>query len=160
MKPCMLTRVGLLSFLAPSRSTTPSIHPTPSHMKPFIRFFFRTLRIVLGPVMLLKERLSRPAALVRSADRQAEVDSQCKDLVLYQFKTCPFCIKVRHEMHRLSLPIVRLDAQHDTLNRTALLQGSGAAKVPCLRITSANGSVHWLTESGAIIDHLRGRFAV
>ncbi|MBT9457480.1 MAG: glutathione S-transferase N-terminal domain-containing protein [Burkholderiaceae bacterium] len=129
-------------------------------MKPLIRFFFRTLRIVLGPVMLLKERLSRPAALQRSADRQAEVDSQCKDLALYQFKTCPFCIKVRQEMHRLSLPIVRLDAQHDAQNRTALLQGSGAAKVPCLKITNANGSVQWLTESGAIIDHLRGRFAV
>ncbi|TDP74090.1 glutathione S-transferase N-terminal domain-containing protein [Roseateles toxinivorans] len=129
-------------------------------MKPLIRFFFRTLRILLGPVMLMKERLSRPAALRRSAEQQAEVDSQCNGLVLYQFKTCPFCIKVRQEMHRLSLPIARLDAQHDALNRTALLQGSGAAKVPCLKITSADGSVQWLTESGAIIDHLRGRFAV
>lgn len=129
-------------------------------MKPLIRLFFRTLRILLGPVMLLKERLSRPAGLVRSADRQDEVDSQCKDLALYQFKTCPFCIKVRQEIHRLSLPIVRLDAQHDAQNRSALLQGSGAAKVPCLKITNANGSVQWLTESGAIIAHLRGRFAV
>ena len=30
-------------------------------MKIFIRYFFKTLRIVLGPFMLLKERLQRPA---------------------------------------------------------------------------------------------------
>ena len=128
-------------------------------MKPAIRLFFRTLRILLGPIMLLKERLSRPAALQRATARQAEVDRQCQELALYQFRTCPFCIKVRQEMHRLSLPIVRLDAQHDSLNRTALLKGSGAAKVPCLKITSASGSVQWLTDSGTIIDYLRGRFA-
>lgn len=129
-------------------------------MKPLIRLFFRTLRSLLGPVMLLKERLSRPASLQRPAKQQAEVDRQCKDLALYQFKTCPFCIKVRQEMHRLSLPITQFDAQHEIQNRTALLQGSGAAKVPCLKITHTNGSVRWLSDSGAIIDYLRGRFAV
>lgn len=128
-------------------------------MKPLIRLFFRTLRIVLGPVMLLKERLTRPAALQRSAERQAEVDAQCAGLALYQFKTCPFCIKVRREMDTLALPIARLDAQHDAQHRAALLQGSGATKVPCLRITDAYGSVQWLSESGAIVDYLRGRFA-
>ncbi|MBT9494262.1 MAG: glutathione S-transferase N-terminal domain-containing protein [Paucibacter sp.] len=129
-------------------------------MKPLIRFFFRTLRTLLGPIMLLKERLTRPAALQRSAERQAEVDAQCASLALYQFKTCPFCIKVRREMDALALPIARLDAQHDESNRAALLQGSGATKVPCLRITGADGSVQWLSESGAIVDYLRGRFAV
>ena len=64
-------------------------------MKPLIRLFFRTLRILLGPVMLLKERLSRPTALRRAAEQQASVDRQCEGLALYQFKTCPFCIKVR-----------------------------------------------------------------
>jgi len=78
----------------------------------------------------------------------------------YQFKTCPFCIKVRQEMHRLALPIVRLDAQHDAQHRATLQQGSGASKVPCLKVTDASGSAVWLTESGAIIDYLRGRFAV
>ncbi len=128
-------------------------------MKPFIRLFFRTLRVLLGPVMLLKERLTRPAAVQRSAAQQAEVDRQCKDLTLYQFQTCPFCIKVRQEMHRLALPITRLDAQHEAQTRADLQQGSGAAKVPCLKIIHANGSVQWLGNSGAIIEYLRGRFA-
>ncbi len=81
-------------------------------MKTVIRLFFRTLRLVLGPFMLLWERLSRPAGLVRPPAQQAEVDQQCRNLVLYQFSTCPFCIKVRQEMHRLSLTIERRDAQH------------------------------------------------
>jgi glutaredoxin len=128
-------------------------------MKPIIRLFFRTLRTLLGPIMLLKERLTRPASLQRSAERQAEVDAQCASLALFQFKTCPFCIKVRREMDALALPITRLDAQHDEGHRAALLLGSGATKVPCLRITANDGSVQWLGESGAIVDYLRGRFA-
>ncbi len=130
-------------------------------MKPLIRLFFRTLRTLLGPLMLLKERLSRPAALQRSAQQQAEVDRQCASLALYQFTTCPFCIKVRQEMHRLSLPIQRLDAQHEARHRADLQQGAGATKVPCLKISDeTNGTtVQWLSESGSIIAYLRGRFA-
>ncbi|ALT78090.1 glutathione S-transferase N-terminal domain-containing protein [Paucibacter sp. KCTC 42545] len=128
-------------------------------MKPLIRLFFRTLRLVLGPILLLKERLTRPAGLQRNNEQQAAVDRQCQDLTLYQFKTCPFCIKVRQEMRSLSLNIERRDAQHEGPNRSELLQGSGSHKVPCLKITEANGQVKWLTESGAIISYLRGRFA-
>lgn len=128
-------------------------------MKPLIRLFFKTLRIVLGPVMLLKERLARPAPMQRSPETQANVDLQCASLALYQFKTCPFCIKVRQEIHALALPIAQLDAQHDVRNREALMQGSNATKVPCLKITDASGSVTWLNESKAIVSYLRGRFA-
>jgi len=128
-------------------------------MKTVIRLFFRTLRRVLGPFMLIWERLSRPTGLVRTPAQQALVDQQCRSLVLYQFSTCPFCIKVRQEMHRLSLTVVRLDAQHDEQNRAALVQGLGQPKVPCLKITEASGSVQWLSESGAIIAYLRQRFA-
>jgi len=128
-------------------------------MKTVIRLFFRTLRRVLGPFMLIWERLSRPIGLVRTPAQQALVDQQCRSLVLYQFSTCPFCIKVRQEMHRLSLTVVRLDAQHDEQNRAALVQGLGQPKVPCLKITEASGAVQWLSESGAIIAYLRQRFA-
>ncbi|WP_458296238.1 glutaredoxin family protein [Roseateles oligotrophus] len=104
----------------------------------------------------MKERLARPAALQQGASK---VNAQSASLSLYQFKTCPFCIKVRQEIHALALPIARLDAQHDEQNRQALLQGRGATKVPCLKITEANGSVRWLSESGAMVDYLSGRFA-
>lgn len=127
-------------------------------MKTFVRWFFRTLRIVLGPFMLLWERLTRPRGIVRAAAAQAEVERQCRDLVLYEFRTCPFCIKVRQEMRRLALPIERRDAQHPGPHRDALVAGGGKAMVPCLRIAEAGGDVRWLYESGAIIDFLRTRF--
>ena len=127
-------------------------------MKTVIRTFFRTLRVVLGPVMLLKERLTQPAGVQRAAAAQDAVDQQCQSLALYQFSTCPFCIKVRQEMHRLSLPIEKRDAQHHAANRHELLQGSGATKVPCLKITEANGQTRWLQDSTEIVAYLRGRF--
>lgn len=129
-------------------------------MKTIIRAFFRTVRTVLGPFMLLKERLTQPRGVVREPAAQTTVNLQCQNLALYQFSTCPFCIKVRQEMRRLSLPIEQRDAQHNAANRAELLQGSGATQVPCLKITDAAGQSQWLLDSNAIISYLRRRFAV
>lgn len=128
-------------------------------MKPFIRTFFKTLRIVLGPLMLLKERLTRPTGIVRAQSAQHSTDLQCRNLALYQYQTCPFCIKVRQEISRLSLTIQRIDAQHEGRDRQALLQGGGQTKVPCLKITDDGGNSQWLYDSEKIVAYLRGRFA-
>lgn len=66
-----------------------------------MKIFFKFVRLVLGPVMLLWEKITRPTGIVRQAAAQTRVDEQCRDLVLYQYRTCPFCIKVRQEVHRL-----------------------------------------------------------
>lgn len=129
-------------------------------MKIFVRLFFRTLRIVLGPVMLLREVLTRPKGLIRLPAAQEKADQHCRSLVLYQYKTCPFCIKVRREISRLSLNIQRIDAQHEGSDRQALLSGGGQAKVPCLKITDAAGNSQWLYDSEKIVGYLQGRFAV
>ena len=129
-------------------------------MKTFIRFFFRSLRTVLGPVMLLKEKLTQPKGVARLPAVQQKVDQQCQSLVLYQYQTCPFCIKVRQEMRRLSLDIKRINAQHEGADRQALLKGGGQTKVPCLKITDKAGKTQWLYDSEKIIAYLRGRFSV
>ena len=128
-------------------------------MKIVIRMLFKGVRVLLGPVMLLWEFVTRPKGLVRQRDSQDKVDRQCRNMVLYQYKTCPFCIKVRQEMRQLSLTIESLDAQGGGKNRDDLVRGGGRAKVPCLKITDAAGSSQWLYESGEIIAYLRGRFA-
>ena len=128
-------------------------------MKIIIRTFFKILRIVLGPVMLLKEKLTRPQGIVRSQTAQQSADLQCQSLALYHYKTCPFCMKVRQEMARLSLNIQRIDAQPPGANRDALTREGGQTKVPCLKITDAAGKSQWLYESDKIIGYLRGRFA-
>ncbi len=124
-----------------------------------IKIFFRTLRLVLMPFMLLWAKLATPKGIVRSAEAQQQVDQQCKKLALYHFKTCPFCIKVRHEMARLSLPIALRDAQHDAKHRDDLLKGGGKIQTPCLQITDDRGNVQWLYESSDIIKYLQQRFS-
>lgn len=128
-------------------------------MKTFIRFFFKTLRVVLGPFIHLWEFVTHPKGMVREPAQQAAVDSQCRSLALYQFNTCPFCMKVRQEMRRLSLNVERRDAQQEGAHRADLVSGAGQAKVPCLRITDASGNSQWLVESGAINAYLNERFA-
>ncbi len=128
-------------------------------MKIIIRTFFRTLRIVLGPVMLLKEKLNQPKGIIRPQAAQESADLQCQSLALYQYKTCPFCMKVRQEISRLSLNIQRIDAQAPGADRDALTREGGQTKVPCLKITDAAGKSQWLYDSTMIIGYLRGRFA-
>ena len=124
-----------------------------------MKLFFKTLRMVLTPFMLLWAKLATPKGISREASAQQRVDQQCSSLELYHFKTCPFCIKVRHEMARLSLPIELRDAQHDENYRSELLNGGGKVQAPCLKITDEAGKVNWLYESGEIIKYLQQRFA-
>jgi glutaredoxin len=127
-------------------------------MRVVIRYFFRTLRLILTPFMLLSEKLSTPDSVTRSAEEQARVDEATKDLALYQFKACPFCIKVRKEIARLGLNIETRDAQHNPDHRAALETGGGRVKVPCLKIRKEDGSERWLYESDEIKAWLQERF--
>jgi glutaredoxin len=135
------------------------MRPLKSGMKLFIRTFFKTLRIILGPLMLLKEKLTQPKGIVRLQAAQQNADLQCQSLALYQYKTCPFCMKVRQEIGRLSLNIQRVDAQPPGADRDALTREGGLTKVPCLKITDATGKSQWLYDSEKIVGYLRGRFA-
>ncbi len=113
----------------------------------------------MTPFMLLWEKMTTPKGIVRQPEAQQLVDRQCKNLALYQFNTCPFCIKVRRELSRLSLPVTLLDAQKTPQHREALLQGGGRVKVPCLKITDKQGGVQWMYESSEIIRYLQEKFA-
>ena len=127
-------------------------------MRVFIRYFFRTLRLVLTPFMLLSEKLSTPESVTRTDEEQSRADEASKNLALYQFKACPFCIKVRKEIARLGLNIETRDAQHDPEHRAALETGGGRIKVPCLKIQQEDGSERWLYESNEIKAWLQERF--
>lgn len=128
-------------------------------MKFIVRTFFRTLRLVLTPILLAGEKLSTPQGIARLPEAQQKVDQECRNLALYQFRSCPFCIKVRKEISRLSLNIELRDAQRDPEHREALLQGGGKIQTPCLRISDEQGNSRWLYESGDIIQYLQQRFS-
>jgi glutaredoxin len=127
-------------------------------MKSLIRLFFRTLRAVLGPFLLLGNWLTRPRGRVRPAEAQAAVDARTAKLALYHFPTCPFCLKVRRTLRRLSLNVELRDARSDDGHRAALVAGGGKAQVPCLLITDDAGQETWLYESDDINAYLTREF--
>ncbi|WP_136681264.1 glutaredoxin domain-containing protein [Neptunomonas sp. XY-337] len=116
------------------------------------------IRWILGKIILLIDFITTPKGIKRSAEAQQAVDAATQDLALYQFQACPFCVKVRRQMKRLSLNIALRDAKKDTQYREELLQQGGKVKVPCLKITDADGSVRWLYESNDINAYLTERF--
>ncbi|MCK7458673.1 glutaredoxin domain-containing protein [Idiomarina aminovorans] len=127
-------------------------------MRVIIRYFFRTLRLVLTPIVLLVEKLTTPKGQSRSDEAQQKVDEACKSLTLYQFAACPFCVKVRKEIARLNLNLELKDAKNNEQHRQELLDGGGRVKVPCLRIKQGD-NVQWMYESDDINQYLQKHFA-
>lgn len=122
------------------------------------KLFFKGLRLLLMPFMLVWAKLATPKGILRPTPIQVKIDAECEKLALYHFSSCPFCIKVRHEMARLSLPIQLREAQHNGTHRDDLLQGGGKIQTPCLQIIDEHGNIRWMYESNDIIVYLRNRF--
>lgn len=110
-------------------------------------------------MILFVDKITTPKGVKRPEDEQQKIDQEISSLVLYQFKTCPFCIKVKRNNKRLSLNIETRDAQHNPLHREELLLGGGQVKVPCLKIIDNNGNDSWMYESDEIMEYLQNRFA-
>jgi len=118
----------------------------------------KIVRAILGALILFFDWVFTPRGIKRNAGDQADVDSQTANLALYQYKACPFCVKVRRSMKRNSLSIETRDAKRCDNSRDELMNGGGALKVPCLRIED-KGEVSWMYESSQIINYLDNRFA-
>ena len=128
-------------------------------MRLFFKYFFKTIHYIIGPIILLLDALTTPKGMVRPAEAQKQVDASTKNLVLYQFRMCPYSVKVRRAVKRLSLNIETRDAMREPSSREELLQGGGEIKVPCLRITDEQGEMRWMYESNDIIDYLEAQYA-
>jgi len=128
-------------------------------MRLFFKYFFKLVHFIIGPLILLWDALTSPKGMVRAAEAQQQVDDSTRQLVLYQFRMCPYSVKVRRAIKRLSLNIETRDAMREASSREELLQGGGKIKVPCLRISDDQGKATWLYESDAIIDLLQSRYA-
>lgn len=116
----------------------------------------KLIRWPLGQLILLVDLLTRPRLPQRTPAQQAAVDQAVQGYALYQFRTCPFCVKTRRAMRRLGTDFELRDAQHDPDVRAELLAQGGKVQVPCLRIPGAGGD-RWLYESDDIIAHLQER---
>ncbi|MEK9728303.1 MAG: glutaredoxin domain-containing protein, partial [Candidatus Margulisiibacteriota bacterium] len=95
----------------------------------------------------------KPSSIQRSLTQQAQLDQKSQALSLYQFRGCPFCVKVRREITRLNLNIRLCDVNKNESYRLELLAGGGKVKVPCLKIKNGE-SINWLYESSDINQYL------
>jgi glutaredoxin len=120
---------------------------------------FKAIHYTIGPFILLWDRVFTPQGIERPAAAQQQVDAHTRQLVLYQFLMCPFCVSVRRAIKRLSLNIETRDALRDPASREQLLTSGGKVQVPCLKITDDQGKVTWLYESRKIIQYLQQEFA-
>ncbi|MFW6750907.1 glutaredoxin family protein [Pseudomonas glycinae] len=120
--------------------------------------FVKALRVGLGQLIIFVDFLTRPGKKQRPAAAQAQVDAAARNLTLYQFHACPFCVKTRRSLRRLNVPVALKDAKNNEQDRQTLLEQGGKIKVPCLRIED-NGQTTWMYESNTIIEYLNQRFA-
>ena len=118
------------------------------------------IRWILGILILSVNWLTTPRGVKRSPAEQAAIDSQTNALTLYQYKACPFCVKVRRTMKRQALNIETRDVKRSEAARSELLAGGGDLKVPCLRIDNGQGQLRWMYESGDIIEYLQNSFVM
>ncbi len=122
-------------------------------------FIFKPVRWVLSQIIIFIDWLTRPKPMQRSVEAQAEVDQKTKNMALYHFQMCPFCVKTRRQIHRLALNIENRDARNDPQWNQELINDGGKYQVPCLKITAADGSVQWMYESTEINQYLDDKFA-
>ena len=113
----------------------------------------KLVRWVLGCIILFFNFVFTPRSKKRDPQEQTKLDQQTAQFKLYQFKACPFCVKVRSSIKREGLKIETRDAKNDEQYRQELLEQGGKVKVPCLRIEQ-DGQVKWLYESNDIIAYL------
>lgn len=110
----------------------------------------KLIRNILGKAIIFFDNTFAPTPVKRSAEAQAMIDEKTKNLALYQYHMCPFCVKVRRTMKRLNLNIELRDAKGNETFADELVREGGKKQVPCLRIQNADGTVNWMYESDTI----------
>lgn len=118
------------------------------------------IRKILGSIILFFNWLFSPKGVEREESEQQKIDKSTEKLKLYQYNACPFCVKVRRAMKRMSLPIEIRDIRANSDYKKELEHEGGRLMVPCLRIENEDGSYTWMYESSEIINYLSEKFNV
>lgn len=122
------------------------------------KILLKMFREGVGGLMALVSWLTCPRKIKRNPEEQQRVDGIAKNMSMYQFFACPFCIKTRRTVHRLNIPLEYRDAQvRGGEHRNTLEKEGGQIKVPCLRIDEGDQTI-WMYESNDIITYLNQTF--
>ena len=60
----------------------------------------KIIRWVLGRIILILDFITRPKKIKRKAVEQKKLDELLSNHSMYQFHTCPFCVKVRRYLRK------------------------------------------------------------
>tara|TARA_X000000368_G_C22978358_1_gene688707 strand:+ start:682 stop:1041 length:360 start_codon:yes stop_codon:yes gene_type:complete len=112
----------------------------------------KLIRWILGRIILILDFITKPKIIPRELSEQNKIDELFKGHSIYQFHTCPFCVKVRRYLRKNSLNIEIRDARNDKNHRDELKKYGGKIQVPCLRIEK-NNNIQWMYESSDIIKY-------
>lgn len=129
----------------------------------------RIIRFLLGRLILMINWITLPKPMQRPQQQQKQLDDLTRHLYVYEMQACPFCVKVRREIHRLGLNIHTINVKQSKPELDRLINEGGKFQVPCLRIDAAAESNHtknvgragvnqthtWLYESDQIIEHIQ-----
>ena len=120
----------------------------------------RIIRFITGKLLLFLNWLTLPKKGERSEENLKKIEKELSALSIYEFKACPFCVKVRRALQKINLPVELRDAKNNSEHRSALQSEGGKIQVPCLRIQTSDGADQWMYESSDIIKYLNERFPI
>ena len=112
----------------------------------------KLIRWILGRMIIFLDFVFTPKKRLRDKNSQYSVNKISKSYSLYQYYTCPFCVKVRRFLKKESINVELIDAKNEFFKKD-LIQNGGMLKVPCLRVESKK-QVKWIYESNDIIDFI------
>ena len=108
----------------------------------------RIIRFILGRIILFLDWATSPSPITISEEERLRINTFTSSMVMYEFKACPFCVRVRRFMKRNNIARKNKDYAEE------LVSGGGKLQVPCLVIPIEGKSSEWLYESKDIINFL------
>lgn len=118
----------------------------------------KLIRIILGALIRIVDILFAPKLKVLPEEKLNKLQSIIKDMTVYEFKNCPFCVKLRWSLLKQGVNLEYKDAKRNTLFKQELVEGGGKAQVPCLRYIK-NGKTEWMYESSDIAQYIQQQVA-
>ena len=123
------------------------------------RYSMQIIRFILGRIILFLDWATSPRPKKISSSELKAIQDKVKDMTIYEFRACPFCVRVRRFMKKNNISINTKDARRNKAFAQELIDGGGKLQVPCLKIGDSSTS-GWLYESKDIILYLKKHLGI
>jgi len=120
----------------------------------------KTIKKIIGSILAAINDKTLPQKGHRSAEIQKKVLKEISSFSIYEFSTCPYCMRVRRALHRLNLPIELRNIKQNNKFRIELIEQGGKVQVPCLKIENHGEPDKWMYESKEIVRFLESKFSI